>query len=172
MHYERWRVHGETGTAERRHAEPVVDAAGLFARASERGGCLEWTGGVDKYGYGRVGGGGLAAHRAAWEFTHGPIPAGLCVLHKCDNPPCINPDHLFLGTQGDNSADKVAKGRQARGETQGNAKLTDAAVVEIRSSALSGASLGLIFGVAPETINRARRGETWKHIPMVWKGDS
>lgn len=84
-------------------------------------GCWNWAGLRNKFGYGRLTSSGkgardLVAHRVSWEFHHGQIPNDLCVLHKCDNPPCVNPDHLFLGTKADNNADKVAKDRQARGD--------------------------------------------------------
>ena len=76
-------------------------------------GCHLWTGGIFGSGYGAVWDGGrhLGAHRLAWELARGPVPAGLCVLHRCDNPPCVNPSHLFLGTKGDNNRDKISKGR-------------------------------------------------------------
>lgn len=75
------------------------------------------------------------AHRVAYEENYGPIPSGLCVCHKCDNPPCINPRHLFLGTQADNIKDKVNKNRQSRvfGELHGRAKLTNDQIKEIRT---------------------------------------
>jgi len=83
------------------------------------------------------------------------------VLHRCDKPHCINPEHLFLGTPADNSDDKVAKGRQAKGETQGQAKLTRAQVAEIRASDESGATLGERYGVSRSNINHIRRNERW-----------
>jgi len=75
--------------------------------------CIEWTGARHRFGYGdlRIGGKLYRAHRLAWEREHGPIPAGMSVLHRCDNPPCYNVDHLFLGTQADNNRDMAAKGR-------------------------------------------------------------
>lgn len=75
--------------------------------------CWEWTGWRKETGYGRVRIDGriLYAHRVSWILANGPIPDDLRVLHRCDNPPCVNPDHLFLGTQGDNNADRDAKGR-------------------------------------------------------------
>ena len=89
---------------------PKVDCSG--------DGCWLWTGAIDHKGYGRIGMGApsrfvMRAHRATWELTFGPIPEGLCVLHKCDNPPCVRPSHLFLGTISDNSQDMAAKGRSA-----------------------------------------------------------
>jgi hypothetical protein len=81
------------------------------------GDCIEWTGGRTSAGYGQLYPPGLKgrsvlAHRWAWEQEHGPIPAGLHVCHRCDNPPCVNVNHLFLGTMGDNMRDKTRKGRQ------------------------------------------------------------
>jgi hypothetical protein len=80
-------------------------------------GCWEWIGSKRHYGYGQVtfnGRPGRKAHRVAWELTRGKIPGDLCVLHRCDNTACINPDHLFLGTQLDNIQDMNAKGRHGR----------------------------------------------------------
>ena len=77
-------------------------------------GCIIWTGrGNGQYGYGSMSfrGRRVGVHRLAWMLRHGPVPDGLYVLHRCDTPPCLNPDHLFLGTKADNSADMVAKGR-------------------------------------------------------------
>jgi hypothetical protein len=74
--------------------------------------CWEWPGPRLPQGYGLVRGGGCQyAHRVAWEYVHGPIPEGMCICHKCDNPPCCNPAHLFLGTRWDNIQDAIAKGR-------------------------------------------------------------
>lgn len=94
-------------------------AAELLWRQVERGDegeCWEWQGSTNEHGYGRVKVGGRPgpvqlAHRVAWELINGAIPDGLCILHACDNPPCCNPSHLFLGTKADNTADMIAKGR-------------------------------------------------------------
>jgi hypothetical protein len=95
-----------------------------FTQPEPNTGCLLWLGGGKDGGYGTVAWGPRAAretvgaHRKAWELVHGPIPAGLGILHKCDTRFCVNPDHLFLGTAADNAADMVAKGRSVRGERQ------------------------------------------------------
>ena len=101
-------------------------------------GCWEFQGSRSPKGYGRIRRGPaneamLIAHRAMWEIVFGQIPKGLCVLHSCDNPPCANPAHLFLGTTLDNNADRDAKGRTARGERVGNAKLTREKAKAIRA---------------------------------------
>jgi len=117
---------------------------------------LLWSGGSKgKY---------VRAHLDAWEKANGPIPKGLFVLHHCDNPSCVNVDHLFLGDNQANSDDKVAKGRQCRGESRPAAKLTAEAVREIRSSGLPTAVLAKKFNVHPKNIRLARRGITWKHV--------
>lgn len=101
-------------------------------------GCLEWqkfchpTRGYGQMGRGPRGEGLIETHRAAWVVTHGPIPDGLFVLHRCDNPPCCDPGHLFLGTNADNSSDKVAKGRQASGFSLPQTRLSNEQVKEIR----------------------------------------
>ena len=78
--------------------------------------CWNWNGGKLVEGYGRFVDRGkyVLAHRVSWEIHNGPIPEGLCVLHRCDNPPCTNPDHLFVGTHGDNARDRAAKGRNGK----------------------------------------------------------
>lgn len=102
--------------------------------------------------------------RLVHEAAVGPIPAGQIIRHKCDEPRCINPAHLLLGTHADNARDKVERGRQGRGESFGMSKLTDAQVLEIRSSGASAERLAEKFSVCRATIYHARRGYTWKHV--------
>ena len=134
-------------------------------------GCWPWTGNMHEGGYGvfhvaKVHGTDhvTGAHRAAWELERGPIPDGLHVLHRCDNRPCVNPTHLFLGTNADNIADREAKGRGKRvcGEAHPRAKLTRAAADEIRGSVESMGSLARRFGVSREVVKRIKRGTAWK----------
>lgn len=100
-------------------------------------GCIEWIGHIENTGYGAIKfqARRLKAHRAAWELKHGKVPKGLFVLHRCDNRACINPAHLFVGTQLDNIRDMIAKGRKVvrSGERHWNAKLSKEKVVEIRA---------------------------------------
>jgi len=111
----------------------------------------------------------LKAHRLSWRFHHGPIPDGLAVLHKCDNPRCVNPEHLFLGTLADNNADTTRKGRwrPARGERSGKAKLTAQTVRDLRAKCRNWTDVvewARRLGVSKPTILNAWRGDTWKHV--------
>lgn len=132
--------------------------------------CWEWTCNVNNSGYGRMTtfeAGSRLAHRLSWEFTFGPIPKGLCVLHKCDNSICTNPAHLFLGTHQENMADKLKKGRQPSGESHGQSVLTKSKVLKIREMYDCGVTqkkLGLVFGVHRVTINYIVLRKTWRDV--------
>lgn len=134
--------------------------------------CWLWTSTRDNKGYGVFGEGGktLKAHRRAYELANGPIPNGLCVCHSCDNPPCVNPAHLWAGTLADNNHDMYAKGRRPPviGERHGHARLTEEKVREIRRSYQGRRGeqreLGRRFGVCQQTIQSIVARETWKHV--------
>lgn len=128
--------------------------------------CMEWGGTRLRSGYGTAGRHGLA-HRMMWESANGPIPPGMVICHHCDNPPCVNPDHLFLGTHADNVADKIRKGRGTDGERNGTSKLTGAQVAEIRRLLGTGRSheqIGRLFGVARQTVTNISTGIRWRSI--------
>ena len=117
--------------------------------------CWKWKASRSKTGYGHfhIGRRTLLASRVAWELTHGPIPEGLCVCHKCDNPFCCNPTHLFLGTREENYRDMVAK-KRTRYAVRGNAKLTEVQVRQIRREyipwTMGASKLAAKFGVTKE----------------------
>ncbi len=131
-------------------------------------GCWEWIGQRDYHGYGTFSAGrdrkNIIASRMAWELTYGYIPQ-LDVLHHCDNPACVRPEHLFLGTQRDNVLDASSKGRLTfyKGEHNINHKFEEA-VREIRSSTLSQRKLATKFGVARWTIISVLQHESWKEV--------
>lgn len=179
----------------------------FWAKVDKSGGpdaCWTWTASLSASGYGRFNDGrrDVKAHRYAWASANGAIPPGegyhgTCVLHACDHPPCVNPAHLFLGTQVVNLADMRTKGRHAcgaahgarmrevlprgdahwsrlrperrpRGETNGRAKLTAAAIPVIRARRAAGECLRVIasdYGVGRQLISSIYRRERWAHIP-------
>jgi hypothetical protein len=143
--------------------------------------CWEWPAGKNKAGvgvgtYGRIcvpsksGGPGHRSlvHRAAYEAAVGPIPDRLCVLHRCDNPPCFRPSHLFLGTALTNALDKKEKGRcqKTSGEALSFSRLTDREIIEIRSlyPGMTQRRIGAMFGVSQAHISSIILRKWWKHI--------
>lgn len=158
----------------------------------ELGPCWIWKGCLSKRGYGQtsVDRRQIPAHRLAWIYTYGPVPeAKPCICHHCDNPPCVNPTHLFPGTQGDNSADRDSKNRQSQGEKHSKAvlpgrqrgsahyahKLTDDDVLEIRKlyaeTKTLDRELATRFNISIGVIKKIVRGAIWKHLPVT-KRDS
>lgn len=132
-------------------------------------GCWEWQRGRDSKGYGMclLWKGMRQTHRIAYELFKGPI-GNLGVLHTCDNPPCCNPDHLWLGTQKDNALDCVAKGRNRpqRGEASHRSKLTAEIVRKIYFSPTPAPEIAAAYGVSNDTVTLIRRGQVWKHLQL------
>lgn len=132
-------------------------------------GCWLWIGATTPGGYGKLRNKGKTyiASRAAWLAHRGAIPAGMCVLHKCDTPPCVNPDHLFIGSLADNTQDMLRKGRHwipadrdfARGVRLPQTKLSDVQVAEIRRSPETGAALAIRYGVSQSLISLIKSGK-------------
>lgn len=141
--------------------------------------CWEWVGGRRGKGYGSfklTRGHHVSAHRYAWELHYGPVPEsndshpnGMCVCHQCDNRLCVNPKHLFLGTNADNMADRNGKGRcvPLKGEANGDSRLTEAKVRDIRARFAAGepkVALAREFGVSRTAITYIVIRRLWKHV--------
>ena len=140
--------------------------------SSDPDGCWLWAAGAFEGGYGAMVYGGklCKASRIAWELTNGPIPDGLWVLHRCDNPPCCNPAHLFIGTPRDNTHDALRKGRWCRtpGEARWSAKLRDVDVIDIRNRyvprKVTLKDLADEYGVTFQLISMIVNRKIWTHI--------
>lgn len=138
-------------------------------------GCWLWTGSVSAKGYGETscypnGVRIRLAHRVSYFKHYGVNPGSLHVLHKCDTPGCVNPDHLYLGTNDDNVQDKYDRDRNAKGERCANSKLTVEAVREIRRRLANGENkhqLARDFGVRYQTIRAVEIGRTWSHVLLL-----
>lgn len=171
-------------TTLRQLPELTADQAEAFHASYSRGdGCWNWTESLDGKGYGRVFFNApvrqVSAHRLSYFLHYGVQPGALCVCHRCDNPSCVNPAHLWLGTIADNNNDKISKGRHIvpRGgkpkvvrvsdgpRRNPRAKLTEQDVLEIRYSDLPAATFAKRFGVSICTIRNARAGRRWPHLP-------
>jgi len=145
----------------------------FWEKVTKGAGCWEWKTAKDKDGYGLF---SLThskqekAHRRSWTIENGKIPKGLWILHHCDNPPCVRPDHLFLGTAKDNKVDSMQKGRlnPTRGEKSAQAKLTNELVLRMREVYANGQytykELGNMFGMSKSHTGGIIRKDFWKHI--------
>lgn len=159
------------------HRRPLSER---FGEKVNRGpGCWLWTGATMANGYGVIGvpvrvgkHRNALAHRVSWELKNGPVPEGLQVLHRCDVRNCVNPEHLFVGTQKENIADMYAKGRESgcgvRGHRNPSAKFSekDAALMRYLSDCgVSYQHLTEIFGVTKSTVSRVALRQSWAHVP-------
>jgi len=128
--------------------------------------CWKWTACKNKDGYGafRLKYKLVLAHRVAYTLTKGEIPDGLIVRHTCDNPACCNPDHLILGTQADNMADRGERKRQSKGEQHYASKLTATQAMEIYNSPLKQDDIAKLYNITQTTISKIKHKQTWKHI--------
>lgn len=154
----------------RRHG---VTARGFDGFVTKSDGCWEWTGAkVSGYGTFNEHGKHWRAHRYAWERANGPIPEGLVVMHRCDNPSCVRLDHLQIGTQLENRRDAVAKGRTARGSATHAAKLSEQDVRDIRANHQPGrrnvpwntAWIAVRFDIDVSAVRLIVRRRNWKHV--------
>lgn len=145
----------------------------FWSKVRKSDGCWDWTGAKDGSGYGsfHFGGRSARAHRVAYELANGPIPADAHLLHTCDNPGCVRPDHLVPGNRFDNMRDASAKGRMHHGERNGQARLSGGQVMAIRERYAAGdvtqARLGQEFGIWQGHVGRIVRGEEWSHLPTM-----
>lgn len=164
----------ETSLYHSKSSAPEHIAARFWAKVDKSGDCWTWTGSRQKRGYGlfRIKGRLHKAHRAALMVSGIEVPAHLCVLHSCDNPPCCNPAHLRLGTKGENNTERHAKGRtvlppHSRGESKAQAKLTADQVREmrrLRAEGMSYASIAEGLAVGTRHVWDVVNGRCWQHI--------
>jgi hypothetical protein len=177
-HYNSWKTHGDP-LASKEHYGPLLER---FFRYAKKGvsedDCWEWTAAKNPQGYGKISIGAPShkvegAHRVSWILHNNlEIPAGLFVLHSCDNPECTNPKHLRVGTKADNMKDMYSRARQGKrnlpiGEKNKKAVLTVEKVLQIRSSTKTNGQLAEEMGISKTCVRLARIGETWSHVPFL-----
>lgn len=172
MHYMRLRRHGSLHPPTRKTGVGVLDRFWSRVKlwSATHPGCFEWVGHLSLDGYGsfrRTKSRMELAHRVSWELANGlPIPNGRIVRHVCDNPACVNPDHLILGTDLDNAQDKVVRGRGASvvGVMNPRAKISETEVREIRQSEMSKQDLASMYGVSVAAIHAILTRRNWAHV--------
>lgn len=171
-HYKRWRLYGDPLTLRQHQLHGLSLAERWAAYVPDRGeGCWEWSGFRDPNGYGRLNIGNVPklAHRISWELHRGEITSADHILHRCDNPSCVRPEHLFKGDHALNMADKMAKKRHrygvSRGEANPHSRLTEDQVKEIRASTGASERVGLLYGISGRNVRDIRNRKSWRHVP-------
>lgn len=146
--------------------DPVEFIEKYQRKISKSGDCLLWTGATINSGYGylTVNKKNKTAHRASYEASHGPVPEGMQVLHRCDVKLCVNPEHLFVGTQQENIDDMINKGRWSMGDRRRNAKLTTKQVIAIRADTRNRNEIARELNVKSGTIYSIQSGQRWRHV--------
>lgn len=176
-HYQRFAKSGSFHLQEKT-LRPISER--FWEKVQKTEGCWLWTASCDGAGYGQLSTGQgrkiEKASRISWRLHFGEIPAGMNVLHRCDNPPCVRPDHLFLGTKKDNSQDMVAKGRSPnrKGEQHPRCKLSDEQVIDIRRRFAAGekqCDIADYFGINFRTVNLIVLNKTWTHLKEQSHGE-
>nr|WP_276530690.1 HNH endonuclease signature motif containing protein [Burkholderia multivorans] len=171
-HYQRIRAHGDPTVC---LATPVPAAQRFASSFRVVGECWIWCGTINDQGYGVLTVGSksdksnrkVLAHRFSFELHNGPLPHGMNACHRCDTPACVNPGHLFAGTQADNVADMVAKGRNQKGSQNGQAKIDEVIAAQILTAVNNGstrASVARDFGVARSLVSLIAAGKRWAHV--------
>ena len=150
---------------------PLEIRARAYFKEGPKKACWLWTGAINWCGYGYIGKRfrrgkhkNQSAHRVVFEMYKGKIPRGKVVRHTCDNPACVNPNHLLVGTTQDNKNDSVTRGRHAFGQRNGVAKLTDADVRAIRKDRRYQYVIAADYGVIQATISKIKLGNSWRHV--------
>lgn len=144
-------------------------ATRFWAKVQKTASCWLWTGAQVPLGYGYIGEGGYKVHRAhrlSYEWRFGPLPSGAVICHRCDNPACVNPDHLFRGSQKDNMQDAKSKGRTTQGAKHGRARLTEELVQQIRTARQDGVThreIAARFGISQGHTTNILNGKVWAH---------
>lgn len=169
MHYERWRHHGDPSRVDSTQGLPLIDRFWLSVDPGPADQCWEWKRHLDKGGYGHIMDAGKirGAHRVSYELHHGRIPDGMHVRHLCDNPACVNPAHLELGTNAENVADKIIRGRTAAGPAivrQSTLKLTPELVLAIRADVRRTADVARDYGLSMVHVRNVRSGKAWSWV--------
>lgn len=170
-HYQRNKKYGRPITEETVILDMSLKEKILFkSLKNTENSCWEWNGRKDMDGYGvlSINDANYRAHRVSFEQFVRPIPPGQCICHSCDNPSCVNPGHLFLGTISDNNKDRYNKGRVPKGEDNPATILTEEQVIEIKrllkDGKMTGTAIANKYGVTSWTISRIKCGKNWKHI--------
>lgn len=175
MHRRRFAKYGDPDVVDTKTL-PLPDRFALKYEVCKKTGCWNWTGSTNRSGYGTMSptGFGTLAHRISYGLHVGPIPKGngphgTCVCHSCDNPACVNPEHLFLGSNAENMSDRNSKGRQARlrGSRNGHSKLKESVVSEIKAMLADGVTqcdIAEKYSVSQATISDIKLEKIWSHV--------